>query len=485
MTSEKSEFKLIDRAFKDTILLMPGWAADYRIFDTVDLDFNYLLPVRFTPSGFEDALLESLKKESLGKISILGWSMGGFLAADFASKYPERVESLTLVGMRKRYEKEGIGKIINYITANKSAYLYKFYRECFEAKNEWLASLIKKYIKEIDPEQLIGGLDYLSKAELNLGKSKAFKVRFIHGEDDSIAPVKGALSLKAEFPMTDLVLLKDTGHAPFLRSDFKEVFYGRQRIDKAALVNNFSKYASSYDEYSGVQSETAGMLARILPKGGVKNILEIGCGTGNYTSVLKDAFKDARIKAIDISGPMVEAARQKFGEERVAFEVGDIEAIEPGGIYDLITSNAAFHWLGDLDGVIKKTSASLKNNGALIFSAFGPKTFSEIGASLHSVIGRAVAFTPDTFPGKADIENALSRHFKRVKITERLIRESYPCLYDLLNKIKYSGTRGMSANIGKAWSPGLLKKMEDNYLECFGSIEATYQIFFCEAVKCA
>ena len=46
MISRKSEFKLIDRGFKDTILLIPGWAADYRIFDSLDLEFNYLLPMK-------------------------------------------------------------------------------------------------------------------------------------------------------------------------------------------------------------------------------------------------------------------------------------------------------------------------------------------------------------------------------------------------------------------------------------------------------
>jgi len=251
-------------------------------------------------------------------------------------------------------------------------------------------------------------------------------------------------------------------------------------LDKRTVVNNFSEHASSYDQNSGVQAESAAMLARILPKNGVKNILEIGCGTGNYTSILKGIFKDASIKAIDISWPMVKAARQKLKEEKVTFEVGDIEEMGLDGKYDLITSNAAFHWLGDLSGVIKKTKASLEDGGALIFSTFGPKTFLELKASLQFAVSRAVTFTPDAFPGKTDIEGVLSKHFKRVKMAERLIRESYPSLRDLLNKIKHSGTRGAGADIGRAWSPGLLKKTEGNYLERFGSIEATYQVFFCE-----
>lgn len=254
-------------------------------------------------------------------------------------------------------------------------------------------------------------------------------------------------------------------------------------MNKSVIAGNFSKYASSYDRNAVVQSEAAAMLSRLLPKDGVQNILEIGCGTGNYTALISRIYKDAGIKAIDISSAMIKAARQRLSEGRAAFEVADAEAFDLAGEYDLITSNAAFHWFSDLDGVIKKAEGSLKDGGALIFSSFGPKTYLELKAALHAAIGRAFSFTPDAFPGKQDLERKLAKYFKTIKVAERIIRESYPSLRDLLNRIKYSGTRGAGADIGRSWSPGLLKKIEDNYLERFGSIEATYQIFFCEAKK--
>ena len=256
------------------------------------------------------------------------------------------------------------------------------------------------------------------------------------------------------------------------------------RIYKEVMIRNFSKCAFSYDQYADVQNEAAGMLARMLPKNGVSNILEIGCGTGNYTALLKDIFRCADIMAIDISGPMARVARQKLRDERISFGVGDVEEITLGGKYDLITSNATFHWLGDLKGIIKKTEHSLAKNGLLIFSAFGPMTFSELRASLSSASGNKISIASDFFPGKKYIEDVLKRYFKNVKITERLIRESYSSLHELLKKIKYSGTRGQGTETGKIWSPGLLKKIEEKYMARFGSIEATYQAFFCEAVKC-
>ncbi|MDD5136384.1 MAG: methyltransferase domain-containing protein [Candidatus Omnitrophica bacterium] len=255
------------------------------------------------------------------------------------------------------------------------------------------------------------------------------------------------------------------------------------RPNKAVVADNFSKYAGSYDIYTTVQGEAAGMLAKILPDDGVTKILEVGCGTGSYTRILKDKFSRADIKAIDISAAMVKLARHKLDGRNVIFEVGDVEEIISGDKYDLATSNAAFHWFNDLERVIGKMEELLTENGVLLFSAFGPKTFSELKASLVSVSGEDVSIAPDTFPGRPEIEGLLRKYFKRARITERLIRESYASLHELLAKIKYSGTRGAGSDMKKAWSPGLLKKIERAYVERFGSIEATYQVFFCEAVK--
>jgi len=249
------------------------------------------------------------------------------------------------------------------------------------------------------------------------------------------------------------------------------------------VLKNFSEHASTYDKHAGVQNETARMLAKMLPEDDVADILEIGCGTGNYTALLKNRFGRADIRAIDISGPMVRLARQKLDDERISFEVGDAEEMALCGKYDLVTSNSTFHWLGDLEGVIKKSRDSMKEDGRLLFSAFGPMTFSELRASLISVSGKSVSIASDLFPKRKDIEDSLKKYFRNIKITERLIRESYPSLHELLKKIKYSGTRGVGTDIRKIWSPDLLNKIEADYVERFGSIEATYQIFFCEGQR--
>ncbi len=252
-------------------------------------------------------------------------------------------------------------------------------------------------------------------------------------------------------------------------------------IDKAVTIKNFSRYAHLYDENSNVQNEAAKMLLKRLTGRDAGSILEIGCGTGNYTFLLREMFRESRITAVDISEAMIRIASGKIAGEKTDFLAGDAELMDFGGTFDIITSNAAFHWLNDFEKMVEKLQNSLKKHGILAFSMFGPLTFLELKKSLTSIMGKDIQITSDLFYDKKKIELILRRHFKEVRITERLVRETHTSLAGLLKKIKCSGTRGSGTGMKRVWSSGLLNKIEEKYLECFGSIEATYQIFFCEA----
>ncbi len=255
------------------------------------------------------------------------------------------------------------------------------------------------------------------------------------------------------------------------------------RVDKNIISENFSKYARLYDDNNSVQDEAAGMLAKRLPSGDIADILEIGCGTGGYTRFLREKFGNSRIKAVDISGEMVRIAKEKLADDRMDFIIGDAEEIEFKEKFDFVTSNAAFHWFDNLEKMIEKSRGLLVNGGTLAFSIFGPKTFPELKKSIALTIGEDITLTSDLFHNKETIGIILRKHLKDVLITERFIGRTHTSLTELLKRIKYSGTRGLGAGMGRIWSPGLLGKVEKNYLEQFGAIEATYQVFFCEAIK--
>lgn len=225
MISPKSlTFKFIDKGFKDLAVLIPGWAADYRIFKPLNLEFNYLVPLAFYPDTFEKDLLKTLRESKIDKLSLFGWSLGGFLASSFASRHKELIDRLILVSIRKRYGTEELAEIKTHLSKNKRGYLYKFYTQCFFKKESmrWFReNLLKTYCEELDLGYLVDSLDYLQNAEIRPELLKPIKkIKIIHGECDRIAPIQEALEIKNNLPHAEFISIENTGHMPFLEDGF-------------------------------------------------------------------------------------------------------------------------------------------------------------------------------------------------------------------------------------------------------------------------
>lgn len=229
-----SEFKLVARGKVATILLIPGWATDYRIFADLDLGFNYLLPLKFSPFDFGEGLQKAMEEYKLKNISILGWSMGGFIASEFASRHPDSVDEIIFVSVRQMYDPAGIEDIKAYLRKNCRGFLYKFYESCFSESERdrfsWFKNnLLKDYVDLISADILLEGLNYLSGRQFDAGSLRGQKVKFIHGEEDKVAPISEALKLKESFPQAEFISLEKCGHIPFLNTNFKKAFYDDRR----------------------------------------------------------------------------------------------------------------------------------------------------------------------------------------------------------------------------------------------------------------
>ena len=226
------EIKFINRGFKDNLVLIPGWATDWRIFDGLDLNYNYISLTEFSPSNFVGGLSQYLENNSIDKVSMFGWSMGAFLAADFTVRNQNKVKELYLLSIRKKYKPEVLGEIKDKLVKNKTAWLYKFYLSCFSRQDsgalEWFRKgLLKDYLKKYGLSKLCAGLDYLSGAELDTGSlAKLGRLKIFHGVEDAIAPFKEAQEIRDKLPNAEFITMRKTGHALFLGPLFKEIFYG-------------------------------------------------------------------------------------------------------------------------------------------------------------------------------------------------------------------------------------------------------------------
>ena len=89
------------------------------------------------------------------------------------------------------------------------------------------------------------------------------------------------------------------------------------------------------------------LLARVAAEE-PQEVVDLGCGPGNLTTLLADRWPDAHVVGLDSSPEMIDKARQ--ASDRVAFEVADLRDWQPQRAVDVLVSNATLQWVpGHLD----------------------------------------------------------------------------------------------------------------------------------------
>ena len=102
-------------------------------------------------------------------------------------------------------------------------------------------------------------------------------------------------------------------------------------------------------------------LAARVQSDSIQTIVDLGCGPGNSTAVLRKSFPQAKILGIDSSENMIEKAKQSYPE--LFFELRDLNQLE--GEYDLIYSNACLQWVANHEVLIPFLMRHLTENGVL------------------------------------------------------------------------------------------------------------------------
>ncbi len=123
--------------------------------------------------------------------------------------------------------------------------------------------------------------------------------------------------------------------------------------------------------------ESLAMLLDRLRLAGGESVLEIGCGTGAVTLPLAKAVGEhGRVVAVDISEPMLAAARQRIsdsGVRNVTLLSGDAQvfAFEPAA-FDVATSRMGVMFFADPAAAFRNIGGALKPGGRLVFACWAP-----------------------------------------------------------------------------------------------------------------
>ncbi len=88
----------------------------------------------------------------------------------------------------------------------------------------------------------------------------------------------------------------------------------------------------------------------------------MGCGTGVLTVQLADLCN--KIVGVDSSQNMIDKAKEQF--RNIEFMVCDALALPFENEFDVVFSNAVFHWISDHDALLKNIHKVLKPQGLLV-----------------------------------------------------------------------------------------------------------------------
>jgi esterase/lipase len=217
-------FKYINNNQSEDIFLIQGWATDFRVFDKLKINYNYILINSTNPFEIPDEIYKYCVQNNKHEINILGWSMGGFVAIDFIKKYQNKisVKNLILLSICKQYDKQTIKNIKKFLNKNTQFYLLNFYKKCFynEANFAKLISGLKylAYYLKLSKEELNIGLDYLENAILDvqfLNNLEGINIKIINSENDQIINSTETIKRSDFNKNISINFIKNYGHAFF------------------------------------------------------------------------------------------------------------------------------------------------------------------------------------------------------------------------------------------------------------------------------
>lgn len=238
------------------------------------------------------------------------------------------------------------------------------------------------------------------------------------------------------------------------------------KINKQRLREDFSNAATTYDAAAVAQNEICDRtLERVdMIKINPKNILDIGTGTGRSLQGLHVRFPDSLITVCDIALSMLKQCQHNNPDHSFYYPIccDAYQLPFENNSFDLVFSTSTFQWCEDLTTVISECKRVLTEDGALVFSTFGPDTLFELRNSWAQVdkFEHVHEFLDMHIIGDILLSNSF---YDPVVDMERLIIE-YKTLRLLLQDLKDTGSRSKFNYKTSDVSSGLLGKEKYNHL---------------------
>ena len=122
---------------------------------------------------------------------------------------------------------------------------------------------------------------------------------------------------------------------------------------------------ATYLAFADERTRPAAELVARVPDEAPARVIDLGCGPGNSTALLRTRWVDAKIEGLDSSADMLaQAQKSGIAADWIEADLATWRATTP---YDVIFSNATFQWLGDHDTLLPRLLGYVKPGGTLAF----------------------------------------------------------------------------------------------------------------------
>jgi trans-aconitate 2-methyltransferase len=150
------------------------------------------------------------------------------------------------------------------------------------------------------------------------------------------------------------------------------------------------------DHYLTYAGERGRPFVELLARVGAEDpqsVVDLGCGPGNLTSLLRERWPDADIRGLDSSPEMIEQAHEV--DPTISFEVADLrDWTNHAARVDVLISNATLQWVpGHLD-LLPALTSRVRPGGWLAFQV--PGNFGEQSHVIRTQLAAEPAYADHT-----------------------------------------------------------------------------------------
>ena len=156
---------------------------------------------------------------------------------------------------------------------------------------------------------------------------------------------------------------------------------------------------AQYLKFEDARTRPARELLQRLPLTAADLVIDLGCGPGNSTQLLRERWPAAQLVGVDSSADMLQRARQILPDVR--FEQADVREYRVERACDVLFANAVLHWLPDHARLLPQLFAQLRPGGVLALQM--PDNFDEPSHRLMRSLAQTYALPPEQVDARAPV----------------------------------------------------------------------------------